>query len=86
MTYLKPVYHPELQCSVLGISYDFTTRQGILNMAETNACDMPGCIAFFQRIDPKVQAIRTIAGDVDDTSYRLVGKEWKASLPPRRGN
>jgi len=82
----KPIYHPEMQCSVFAISYDFALRQGILNMAETNACHMPGCIAFFQRIDPKVQFIRTRAGNVDDTSYRLVGKEWQASLPPRKGN
>ncbi|MGZ9718834.1 hypothetical protein [Rhizobium miluonense] len=84
MTNPKPIYHSELQCSVFSLSYDFVTRQGVLNMAETTACDMNGCIAFFQRIDPKVQAIQTKAGNLDDTSYLLVGKEWKANLPPRK--
>lgn len=83
MTTPKPVYHSELQCSVLGISYDFSTRQGVLSMAETNACDMTGCIAFFKRIDPKVESIRTVAGDNEDTSYRLIGKEWRARPPSR---
>ncbi|MBY3564113.1 hypothetical protein [Rhizobium laguerreae] len=84
MTTPKPVYHSELQCSVLGISYDFSTRQGVLSMAETNACDMRGCIALFTRIDPAVKTIQTFAGEIEDTSYRLVGKEWKANLPANR--
>jgi hypothetical protein len=83
VTKSKSVYHPELQCSVFGLSYDFVAKQGALQMAEGNACDMDGCIAVFRRIDPSVKAIQTVAGDASDTSYRLVGKEWKASLPPR---
>ena len=55
-------------------------------MAETNACDMAGCIAMFQRIDTKLQAMQTKAGNVDDTSYQLVGKEWQARLPSRKEN
>ncbi|MFS8051602.1 hypothetical protein QD357_02130 [Rhizobium sp. BR 317] len=78
MTNPKPIYHPELQCAVFGLSYDFVTREGILNMDESNASDMTGCIALFKRIDPKVQAIQTVAGTTNDTSYRLVGKAWTA--------
>jgi hypothetical protein len=81
VTKAKSVQHPEFQCSVFGLSYDFATKHGVLNMDENNACDMSGCIAFFQRIDPNVKAIQTVAGGCDDTSYRLVGKEWKA-IPP----
>ena len=81
MTNSKPTYKSELQCSVLGVTYDFLTKRGVLIMEEGNACDMSGCIAFFQRIDPGVKAIQTMAGDVYDTSYRLVGEEWEASLP-----
>lgn len=83
MTNPKPIYHPEFQCSVFGLSYDFVAKQGALHMAEGNACDMDGCIAVFHRIDPSVKAIQTMAGEARDTSFRLVGKEWKASLPPR---
>lgn len=83
MANVKSTYHPEFQCSVSSISYDFPNNEGVLMMAEGNCCDMDGCIAFFKRIDPKVQAIQTGSGDVLDTSYRLVGMEWKASLPYR---
>lgn len=84
MTHPKPVYHPEFQCSVFGISYDFSTKHGVLNMDDSNACDMDGCTAFFERIDPAVKSIQTIAGEIEDTSYRLIGKEWKANLPANR--
>lgn len=48
-------------------------------MAEHNCCDMAGTIALFQRIDPNVQLILTVAGSVPDTSYRLTGKKWIAT-------
>jgi hypothetical protein len=83
MTNLKPTYNSELQCSVFGLNYDFTARTGVLRMEEGNACDMAGCISLFTRIDSGAKAIQTMAGDIDDTAYRLVGKEWKASLPSR---
>lgn len=84
MTKPKPTYHPEFQCSVFSISYDFPNKEGVLMMAESNCCDMDGCIAFFKRVDPNVRAIRTAAGGVEDTMYRLDLGEWKAFLPSAR--
>ncbi|MBX5234109.1 hypothetical protein HJC02_17860 [Rhizobium sp. NLR4a] len=65
------------------LSYDFPAKHGVLRMEEDNACDMNGCIALFRRIDPAVETIQTIAGEVDDTAYRLVGKGWVATAPSR---
>jgi hypothetical protein len=84
MTNPQPVHHRELQCCVRALSYDFATQHGVLRMEESNACDMRGCIALFTRIDPAVKSIQTFAGEIEDTGYRLVGKEWKANLPASR--
>ncbi|UNK36556.1 hypothetical protein MNR02_08515 [Shinella sp. H4-D48] len=72
----QPVYQPELACAVHGLSYDFTARTGILVMAEDHCADMAGAIALFQRIDPEVNTIATIAGGRDETRYRRRGSEW----------
>ena len=74
----QPTYHPELQCAVHGLDYDFTTRTGTLHMANGHCCDMSGAIAMFERIDPAVETIRTNAGDVSDTAYRRRGDGWVA--------
>jgi len=78
MTKTKTTYLPELMCEVRSLSYDFTARTGILVMAEDHCADMAGAIALFQRIDPNVQTIKTIAGDVPDTAYRRRGAAWVA--------
>ncbi|WP_313194528.1 hypothetical protein [Shinella zoogloeoides] len=75
----QPVYHPEFACVVHGLAYDFATHTGTLAMAEHNCCDMAGAIALFQRIDPEVNTIATIAGGKDDTTYRRRGGEWVAA-------
>ena len=75
----QPQYHHELACTVHGLAYDFGARTGMLAMAEDHCCDMAGAIALFQRIDPSVKAIATIAGGRDDTTYRRRGGEWVAA-------
>ncbi|MCR6498431.1 hypothetical protein MUO32_05245 [Shinella sp. CPCC 101442] len=77
----QPSYHPELQCTVHGLAYDFASRTGTLAMGEMNCCDMAGTIAFFSRIDPLVKTIATIAGGRDDTTYQRRGTEWVAASP-----
>jgi hypothetical protein len=52
-------------------------------MVAGHCCDMPGCIALFQRIDPHVQHIDTYAGDERDTVYvkSTCSGEWRGVLP-----
>lgn len=78
MKHDAPVNHPELQCSVYDVTYNFPRRVGVLVMGEGDACDMGGCIAFFQRIDPKVESISTRSGNEPDTSYYKQGDKWIA--------
>ncbi len=72
-------YHPELQCDVLGIAYDFVTKLGIVHIEEGDCTDMTGCIDVFQRIDPRVMQIQTIAGGRDDTRYARRRGQWIAT-------
>lgn len=39
-------YHPELQCDVLSIAYDFLAHRARLDMPSDNCCSMAGCIAL----------------------------------------
>jgi predicted PhzF superfamily epimerase YddE/YHI9 len=57
-------FHKELQTNPISIIYNFDKRTGILFMEPGTCCDMSGCIAFFERIDPHVQRIYTIAGEI----------------------
>jgi hypothetical protein len=76
----RPQYHHELACTVHGLAYDFSARTGTLAMAEDHSCDMAGAVALFERIDPAVNTIATIAGGRDDTTYRRRrGGEWVAA-------
>ena len=50
-------YHHGLQCSVRSASYSFRERRGRLDMETLCGCDMSGCIAFFEAIDPEVEEI-----------------------------
>jgi hypothetical protein len=72
-------YIEELKAAVKSISYDFDTKIGNLYMPDMCCTDMSGCIAFFQRIDPRVESIYTFSNGVRDTSYHLRGGEWRAN-------
>ena len=71
-------YHGSLICHVRSANYDFRERLGRLDMEEGDCCDMEGCIAFFEAIDPDVQAIETFSGPERDTTYVRRPKGWEA--------
>jgi hypothetical protein len=73
--------YERLKCEVVSLAYDFRSHTGELYMADGHCCDMTGCVALFEGIDPKVTAINTYSGDEADTMYRKGGEEWKAFLP-----
>lgn len=73
-------WHPQLQCAVANLLYDFTSQTGTLNMGEEQCCDMSACIALFTAIAQDVQRIDTFAGDRPDTTYTLSRGEWRAVL------
>jgi hypothetical protein len=50
------------------LEYDWEQQRGRLIMHATYA-DMNGCIALFQRIEPRVLVIDTFCGGRRDTSY-----------------
>ena len=74
------VYHDGLQCWVLGLTYDFASRTGRLNMEEGACCDMTGCIRLFEAIDPRVLVVQTFSGEKQDTEFRhsKTGIAWWA--------
>ena len=72
-----------LKCDVVSLVYDFRSHTGQLNLPDGDCCDMSGCLALFEAIDPKVTAINTHSGDKADTVYRKEGTEWKAFLPSK---
>jgi hypothetical protein len=69
-------WREDLKCGVRRLEYDFTSREGVLFMGEEHCTNMSTCIRLFEGIDPQVGRIRTIAGDREDTEYRLSGGEW----------
>lgn len=71
-------FHQELQCYAVSVSYDFGKRTGTLVMEGGSCCDMAGCIALFERLDPGVRSISTYAGQARDTSYHRVDGRWTA--------
>lgn len=72
--------HPTLMCDVASLTYEFNTRTGTLVMGDGDCCDMRGCIAVFQAIDPDVRQINTFSGRKRDTEYSLLRSgEWKAT-------
>lgn len=71
-------FRPDLQCEAMSLRYDFDARVGRLDMPQTNACDMAGCIALFERIDSGVERIDTFSGSKPDTSYVRNGQSWLA--------
>lgn len=58
-----------LGCEVDRLEYDFNKRIGRLFMPKDNCCDMSGCVAMFERIDPHVKRIETFAAGKPDTMY-----------------
>ncbi|MEQ1406432.1 hypothetical protein ABK249_15990 [Neorhizobium sp. Rsf11] len=70
-----------LWASPVGLSYDFKTKTGRLDMALGESCDMTACIDLFQGIDPKVTTIKTYSGTKADTSYHRKGRAWFVHLP-----
>lgn len=74
----EPVWREDLGTLVSSLTYDFTTRIGRLLMPPDCCTDMRGVIFLFQRLDPCVVRIETIAGDKPDTIYVRQGHEWKA--------
>lgn len=72
-------YNSQLQCQPLSMAYDFGERLGMLVIAEGECTDMTGCIAFFERIDPNVRQIQTVAGDEFDTVYTRTPGGWEAA-------
>lgn len=71
----------DLVCSVTALHYDFSMHAGTLVMAHLECCDMSGCIALFKKIDPAVRFIQTVSGNVPDTCYAKLGKEWFSKGP-----
>lgn len=55
-------FHPDLQCFVLELRYDYEQRIGIATLGNDQSCtDMSGCIKTFKAIDPEVRQIQTFA-------------------------
>jgi len=77
------VWDKRLKCNVVSLAYDFHSHTGQLYLLDGDCCDMTGCVALFEEIDPKVTAINTYSGDHADTVYRKEGKEWNALLPSK---
>jgi hypothetical protein len=70
-----------LMTRVVRLEYDFDTRHGRLYMEPHCNCDMGACIELFEKIDPEVFFIVTIAGDRQDTIYRKHQNGWYALTP-----
>jgi hypothetical protein len=72
-----------LKCHVVSLAHDFRSHTGQLHLPDGDCCDMTGCVALFEGIDPQVTAINTYSGDKADTVYRKEGTEWNALLPSK---
>jgi hypothetical protein len=77
----RGVLDERLMCHVTSLAYDFLGHSGQLYLLDGDCCDMRGCVALFEEIDPKVTSISTYAGDKTDTLYRKEGKKWHALTP-----
>ena len=70
-------YHPGMQTSVISVTYEWGCGIGVLYQSAGCCTDMSGCIAFFERIDPNVQTIVTVAGLLFDAVYVKRDGEWQ---------
>lgn len=76
---IEAPFHPELQCFVVEIRYDFAQKFGTVVISHSGCTDMGGCTAFFERIDPTVRCIQTYSGNRADTVYRRNAvDQWEA--------
>jgi hypothetical protein len=75
---MEPEFNAELQCTPIRLGYDFVRRVGSLNMMRNDRCDMAGCVALFERIDPKVERINTFSGATRSDYVLAAGGEWHA--------
>jgi hypothetical protein len=66
------VFHPQMQCFVESVSYDFETRVGVVTLRDGGCTDMSGTIKTFVKIDPKVQQIHVFSDGVLDIVYNRV--------------
>ena len=70
------------QCDVRSVEHRPPERRGVLHMPPDTCCDMCGCIALFEGIDPNVALIETFAGGERDTAYvRRPTTGWEAISP-----
>lgn len=76
----EDTWDERLKCHVVSLTYEFHTHTGQLYLLDGDCCDMTGCVALFEGIDPEVKAIKTYSGDKADTVYRKKGTEWNALL------
>jgi hypothetical protein len=77
----RAVFDRRLVCKVESLSYDFTSRAGVLRMPDQNCCDMGATVKLFTGIDPDVMIIRTFSGERPDTEYHLTASGWEAFMP-----
>jgi hypothetical protein len=74
--------HPQLQCKVEKIEYHYELKYGLIVMPPYNCTHMPAAIELFERIDPNVTCIQTIAGSQQDTRYvKRPDGRWGAFKP-----
>lgn len=75
----QTAFHPEMQCFVRFVTYDFVEKRGCVSIDDDGCTDMGGCIAFFERIDPVVRFIQTYSSLRRDTAYRRNAvNQWEA--------
>lgn len=67
-----------LMCRVANLSYSFSAHLGEIWLAPGDCCDMKGCIALFEAIDPDVKSITTYSGTERDTVYDKNSEKWIA--------
>jgi hypothetical protein len=79
---VETLYHAEMKTLVKGISYDFVTKKGRVDMLKGCCADMKGCIDFFARLDKDVMRVNIFAGDRPDTSSVNCGNDsWMEEDP-----
>lgn len=71
-------FHDGIQCFVVGLTYSFDARIGMLSVSEHSSTDIGGTREFFQAIDPEVQTIVVVQGAKIDIIYYRHGDAWLA--------
>ena len=89
VTLLSGVYRRDLQCYVDRMEYDFEKCEGTLHT--TGYTDLPSCVALFEKYDPDVRVIYTVAGGKPGMVFKKCAPErnpahgdgWQAYRPAR---